>query len=137
MDISQILIQGLENMETGDNFSEMISSFNQGVIYSPRYDLVEDDANINIYMELPGVNKESIEIDFFNNKLEVICSRKKLYNTVAKKNEIYYGDIQRKITLPMSVSNKDSVKTTLKNGILTITINKTLEERNRFRVNIG
>jgi HSP20 family protein len=137
IDVTQLLLQGIENINSGENLSGMLSSFNQGVVYSPRYDLIEDDTNIIIYMELPGVNKENVEIDFFNNKLEVICSRDKSYEITAKKSEIFYGNFQRKISLPIVVSNRESVKTTLKNGILTITINKTLEERNRFRMNVG
>ncbi len=137
IDVTQLLLQGIENMNSGENLSGMLSSFNQGVVYSPRYDLIEDDTNIIIYMELPGVNKENVEIDFFNNKLEVICSRNKSYEITPKKSEIFYGDFQRKISLPIVVCNRESVKTSLKNGILTITINKTLEERNRFRMNVG
>ncbi len=136
MDFSRLLMQGIENIESTNDFSNIISSFNQGVIHSPFIDLIEDDSHIYIYMDIPGVEKSDINVEFFNNKICITCTRTKPYEIQAKRNEIYYGDFQRKITIPLSVTNKNSVSTSLKNGVLKLKIDKELEEKNKFNVEI-
>jgi HSP20 family molecular chaperone IbpA len=136
MDFSRLLIQGIENIDSTNDFSNIISSFNQGVIHTPNIDLVEDELYIYLYIDIPGVEKSAIDIEIFNNKIGIICNRLKPYEISAKRNEIYYGNYQRKITLPISVTDKSSVSTSLKNGVLKLTIDKEREEKNKFKVDI-
>jgi HSP20 family protein len=140
MDFSKLLLHGIENIDSTSDISEIISSFNQGVIYTPSVDIIEDDSIINIYMDIPGVEKNSIDLEINNNRLDIKCNRIKLYETnehnIAKKNEIFYGKITKRITLPISIINKNSIKTCLKNGVLNIIINKRNEEKNKFKVDI-
>jgi HSP20 family protein len=140
MDFSKLLLHGIENIDSSSDISEIISSFNQGVIYSPYVDVIEDDSIINIYMDIPGVEKNSIDLEINNNRLDIKCNRIKLYQTneqnIAKKNEIFYGKITKKLTLPISITNKNSIKTSLKNGVLNIIIDKRNEEKNKFKIDI-
>lgn len=136
MDFSRLLIQGIENIDSSNDFSNIISSFNQGVIYSPHIDLIEHETYIYIYMDIPGVEKSDIDIEILNNKISITCIRNKPYDISAKRSEIYYGNFQRKITLPISVTNKNSISTSFKNGVLKITVDKAIEERNKFKVEI-
>jgi HSP20 family molecular chaperone IbpA len=52
------------------------------------------------------------------------------------KNEIIYGKFERHINLPISVTNRDSVKISSNNGVLIIVIDKTREGMNRFSLRV-
>lgn len=47
-----------------------------------------------------------------------------------------YGNFKRNITIPINVFDKNSVKTTLKNGILNIVIDKKNELQNKFSIRL-
>lgn len=98
-------------------------------------DVLEDNNCIYAYVELPGVNKQDIELDFYNNQLTVIATKTRIYPEPNIK-EIKYGNIERVITLPICVTRRDTVKVTLENGILKIRIDKFIEEENRFSVRV-
>jgi HSP20 family protein len=112
-----------------------VASGDQNDWYPP-FDIVDTKNNIYVYIELPGVTEESIGVDFFNNKLSISGEKLKRYTAPAAKNEIVYGRFIRKITLPISVTNKDNVNVNYENGILTLIINKKKEAQNRFHIDI-
>jgi HSP20 family protein len=99
-------------------------------------DVVNENDVMYIYAELPGVNKENIEIDFYNNKLTIGAEKSRPYED-PDMGEISYGRLERTITLPICVTKKDTVSVTTRNGILRIRINKLIEEENKFSVRIG
>jgi HSP20 family protein len=98
-------------------------------------DIVNEEKTIYIYAELPGINKENIEVDFYNNKLTVSAEKVKAYETPGI-SEIYYGNLERTLTLPICVTVKEAVSVSYNNGILKIKINKLLEEENRFSLRV-
>ena len=51
--------------------------------------------------------------------------------------EIIYGKFERQIIIPISVTNRESVKISSKNGVLIIVIDKEREERNRFSIRVS
>ena len=101
-------------------------------------DVVNEEKTIYIYAELPGVEKKDIEIDVLNNVITIIAKRNKPYGTTSNllSQEISYGTIRRKITVPICITNDRTVSTKLLNGLLKIKIDKLIEEENRFSVNI-
>lgn len=100
-----------------------------------KIDMQETDEMITITVELPGFNKENIKIDFFNNQLSIKAEKIKPSSAFVL-NEIKYGLFERKITLPLCITVKDTVSTKYENGNLIIMINKTIEESNRFSINL-
>jgi HSP20 family molecular chaperone IbpA len=52
-------------------------------------------------------------------------------------NIILYGQLERKIKLPLCVTRQETVAARMENGILRICISKFLEEENRFSVNVA
>jgi len=143
MDLSELLINNINSLENGAgaNFGQIFSSFlQQGVgseyNYTPPIDLIDDGDNIIIYVDIPGINPNTVAIDFYNNKIEICGERTKPYNEFIKK-EIIYGTFKRKITIPISVTNRDSVTVSASYGVLKININKTKEEKNKFSVTIS
>ena len=94
-------------------------------------DIVNEDKNIYIYAEIPGVNKENIDIDFYNNKLTIIVEKNRTYNE-PEVSEIKFGKVERVFTLPICVTKKETVSVSYTNGVLKIKINKLIEEENKF-----
>lgn len=98
-------------------------------------DLFTDEQHITIYLDLPGVKKESITLDLYNNRLIVSCVRVKDY-TGGEVNEIRSGNFRRTINLPICVTKKETVHRSLENGVLKIRIDKYIEEGNKFSLNV-
>lgn len=143
--LTNILTSTLESNNIGDMLTDFLH--HQGVgnseSWTPAFDMVETSNNINLYISVPGVKADSIDIEFYNNSITItgdrVCPYDLSHNTttVLKKHEIIYGKFTRKITIPLSVVNKQSVKTKLDNGMLSISIDKKVEEQNKFKVVIG
>lgn len=101
-----------------------------------RVDLDETPEKITVLAELPGVNKTDISIDFYNNQLVIKANKIKPQGTFTT-NEIKYGAFERKLTLPICITVKETVSTSYENGILKIVINKLIEEANRFSLRVN
>jgi len=94
--------------------------------FSPRIDISEDEKNVFVEAELPGVKKDELKLTLHDNILTIKGEKKK--ETEKKEKNYYrsercYGSFQRSITLPVEVdSNK--VDTKFDNGTLTLKIEK-------------
>lgn len=137
----QTLAGSSSNLNSNLQNSNLSTSLNNLFGYRHRnshripVDVVNTDSTIYIYAQVPGVKKEDFNIDFFNNELTVRVEKHRNY-TQPEVAEIFYGVMERKITLPICVTKKDTVRTQYKNGILEIRVNKLVEEENKFSVNI-
>jgi HSP20 family molecular chaperone IbpA len=134
------LLEGQQNSNVSGALSEFLQSqgLNMNEIWQPSADIVENINNVTVYMNISGVNNDSIDVDFFNERVVVTGERKRPFSdemTVVK-NEIIYGKFERHINLPISVTNRDSVKISSNNGVLIIVIDKTREGMNRFSLRV-
>ena len=145
--LPSLLSQGISMIDgqvPPNNLTGILTEYlqNRGVnmneIWSPAIDLVEDEETIYVYINVPGVKSDSIHVDFFNNKVIVKGERVKLYedNCTIRKSEIIYGNFERTVILPISVTSSASVTVNANDGVLEIKINKTNEELNRFSVRV-
>ena len=95
--------------------------------YSPRIDVSEDDKNIFIEAEIPGVKKGDINISLQDNILTIKGEKKSLNKEKKEKSyfrsERSYGSFTRSFTLPAEV-NPDKVDAKFEDGILNITLTK-------------
>ena len=100
---------------------DMESSFN------PRIDISEDDKNIFIEAEIPGMKKDDLKISLQDNILTISGTKESLKED--KKDKSYfrsersYGSFTRSFTLPAEV-NPDKVDAKFEDGILNITLAK-------------
>lgn len=102
----------------------------EGVI-SPNVDIYEKGNEFIINIELPGVNKEDIDLTITDDRLIVKGEIKRPEGILQEDfiiNERVYGSFIRSINLPADV-DRSSVKATLKNGILEIKVLKTVEAK--------
>jgi HSP20 family molecular chaperone IbpA len=134
------LLEGQQNTNVSGALSEFLQSqgLNMNEIWQPSVDILENNDNVTVYMNISGVNNDSIDVDFFNERVVVTGERKRPFSdemTVVK-NEIIYGKFERHVNLPISVTNRDSVKISSNNGVLVIVIDKRRDIRNRFSLRV-
>lgn len=123
----------LGNTSLGNSsISSLLSSNNSKKI---PIDMINEEKTIYIYAELPGITKENIDIDFYNNKLTIKAEKTIPYES-PDVSEIKTGKFERTITLPICVTKKETVSVTYTNGVLKIKINKLIEEENAFKVKL-
>lgn len=112
---------GLES-EIDRLFSSALGEFTQGAAPASRFpvDLYEDKANTYVRAEIPGVNRDDINIEVVNGYLTIAAARK----TPATE-----GQPEQSFALNRSLRLNDEVQTdkiaaTYENGVLTVTLPK-------------
>lgn len=133
------MFSGLENDRIPNAIREFLQS--QGIIddrLSSHVDIIETENEVVAYIDIPGIRESSIDIDFFNNRVDIKGTRICHYDNEAQVslNEIKYGTLERSIMLPISVTSRDSVSLSSNRGVLTISIDKEREAQNRFNMRI-
>jgi HSP20 family protein len=98
-------------------------------------DIVDNEDSFVFTMEVPGINKQDLDIDVNNNTLTI--SGIKHYKKESDEGDYHmmecaYGRFQRSFSLPCRV-NKASIEASYKNGILQLLI---LKEAPNKTVNI-
>lgn len=107
-----------------DDFSNFGVNFSDN--FSPRIDVAEDEKNINVVAEIPGVKKENIKITLQDNILTIEGEKKK--ETESKDRNFYrsersFGSFKRCFTLPAEVDS-DKVQAKFEDGMLNIQLKK-------------
>jgi len=99
--------------------------------WMPAVDLYEDKDNLHLKAELPGMNKEDIEISIHEGVLTLAGERKldeKYRSAEVYRSERFLGRFQRTLTLPAEV-NPEKVKAQYKDGVLTVLLPKAEESK--------
>ncbi len=99
--------------------------------WNPVVDIYEDEQNIYVKAEIPGVDKESIFVDVKDRVLTLKGER--TYDNEVKEDQYYRrestcGSFERAFTLPEAVS-ADDIKAEYKDGVLKITVPKPEERK--------
>lgn len=102
-------------------------SSRQQPVWRPRMDLIETDDAYRIHLDMPGLNKEDLNINYKNNQLVISGERT---SEQTEEGEEYvrversFGHFRRSFTLPRTV-NEDEITASYDNGVLTISVPKT------------
>jgi len=102
-------------------------------IPAPALDVYEEKDDIVVKAELPGMEKDNIEVNLSDNRLTIKGEKKKEEEV---KKEGYYrserswGSFVRSLELPSEVQT-DKIKAAFKNGVLEIRLPKTEEAKKR------
>jgi len=102
-----------------------------GEEFSLPSELSEDKNHFYLKIHLPGVKKENTKIEITSRVLRVSGERKEeklVEDTEKHYSEVFYGSFSRDFNLPENADNTN-IKASFDNGILTITIPKSLESR--------
>lgn len=103
------------------------------IICGAPHNMNETDGKLHIYVDMPGIEPKNVKVHFSTNKMSAIGSREKPGNVVDP-GLVKYGEIKMDISLPFSVTNKESVQIQVSNGVLHVTIDREKEEVNNFTV---
>ena len=101
--------------------------------WAPALDLYEDNDQLIVRAELPGMKKEDIDISLNENVLTVSGERKnekKYEHGKTSREERFFGRFTRSLALPMQVDG-NRVKAGYKDGLLTVTLPKAEEAKPR------
>ena len=98
-------------------------------------DVREDSDHFYVEAELPGFNKDDVDITLENQMLTIAAERKSEKEQKNQKGELLlherrYNRFLRSFTLPPTV-DEQTVNAKLDNGVLTITLNKREETKPR------
>ncbi len=120
----------------GKRFSDIMDEFFNDAVatrqgsYAPSIDISETDKQYLIDVEVPGINKNDIDLNIENNTLTISGERKfekKEDNKQYHRVESHYGTFSRSFTLPDNV-DVESISATYNNGILHITVDKSEQQ---------
>jgi HSP20 family protein len=116
-----------------DRFLAGIPSAESTTEWVPFVDISETDGEFNVRAELPGLDKNDLDVDVSGDVLSIKGEKKDEEEKKDKgyyMRESYFGSFQRNIRLPAEVQ-RDQVEATFKDGILNITIPKSEEKKAR------
>jgi HSP20 family protein len=104
-------------------------------------DLHEDAANntVTATIELPGVDKENVQIDVHNDRLSISGESKVssgLEESGYAVHERRYGKFSRTLRLPRGVK-EEQIKAALEDGVLTLTVPKSTPEEAPKKVTVS
>jgi HSP20 family protein len=100
-------------------------------VTAPAVDLFEEKDDIVVKAELPGMEKDNIEVNLTDHTLTIKGEKKKEEETKEKnyyRSERSYGSFVKTLELPKEV-HADKVKASFKNGILEVRLPKTEEAK--------
>ncbi len=108
--------------------------------FAPPVDIYEDEHNVTLKIEVPGIEEKDIDVRIENNTLTVHGERK---FEKEEKEENYrrverqYGSFTRSFTLPTTV-DAEKVQADYDKGVLKITLAKKAEAKpKQIKVNVG
>jgi len=100
-------------------------------VFTPRVDVTEDNENLYVEADIPGVEKKDVKVSVVGDVL-TISGEKKKESRDEKKN--YYriertsGSFSRSFTLPAEI-HSDKITAEFKDGVLKISLPKTEESK--------
>jgi HSP20 family protein len=122
-----------------DNYGEGQEALSTST-FAPPVDVYEDEHNVILKIEVPGIDEKDIDVRIENNLLTVHGERK--FEKEEKEEnfrrvERQYGSFTRSFTLPTTV-NADQAEAHYDKGILKIQLAKKAEAKpKQIKVNVG
>ncbi|MGB7085068.1 MAG: Hsp20/alpha crystallin family protein [Phormidesmis sp.] len=125
-------------------FDDMITPSNQqngvGLAFTPAAELEEAADAYHLKLEVPGLEPDDLNIEATAEAVAISGERKSEMKTEDKgmtRTEFRYGKFQRVMPLPGRIDHQN-VSADYKNGVLTLTLPKAEEEKNRVvKVSLG
>jgi len=121
------------------NFDDVFEFLNSSPVDSQNLpvDVEETDKEFIVTMDMPGVNKNDLCITVEDGTMIVSCQREEQKSEECKnflRKERQVGKLSRSFKLP-NIEER-LIDASLKNGVLTLTMNKLAEENKKIKVNI-
>lgn len=127
--------------EKQEELENAIAEYKSSTPIKLSMDVTEDDENITVVTDLPGVNKDDIKIDITEDTLTIDAKFEEETEEEGEeegvkyhKKERSYGEANRTIVLPANIK-MDEAKAKFENGVLTVILPK-LEKKEVFEVKV-
>lgn len=130
-DITSILHKSFDNLFPEYVFEQEMKGMAMPV------DIKEYEDKYVVKVEIPGVDRENITIDLHKNSLSISASKSLEKESEEKKHkyhksEFRFGNYSRTLYFPNEI-NQEQCDASLKNGILTIELNKVEKEEDKHK----
>ena len=115
-----------------------MKKWGDGNVFTPAIDIKEEENKLLVTTDLPGINKEDIEINLKEDMLEIRAKTGKEKETEEEgyiRKEREYTHFYRAVRLPSSVKEEGSTAK-IENGVLTITLPKIKREEPAKKIQI-
>lgn len=101
----------------------------------PKVDVSETDTEIKVVANIPGIDPEKVDVEIGDDYLSLSGKLEKEVEDKDAKGKVYryereYGEFRRSFTLPARV-DKEKIVAKAKNGVLTLTLPKSEEEKHK------
>lgn len=98
----------------------------------PNTDIYEENDQLVMKTELPGINKEDVNISLQGDRLTIKAEKKEamIEDSACYTRERQYGQFYRSVTLPFAVK-EDQISATFENGVLELRLSKAEESKAR------
>src|SRR5712691_3139328 len=133
-------LQDRMNRLLRDSFGSESQEALASISFAPAVDVYEDEHNVTLKIEVPGIDEKDIDVRIENNTLTVHGERK--FEKEEKEEnfrrvERQYGSFIRSFTLPNTVDS-EKVSANYDKGVLKITLAKKAEAKpKQIKVNVG
>ncbi len=107
--------------------------FSDSHIMNPKTDIVEDEKEVKVTVDVPGVDPEKIDIEVEEGSISLSGKVEEEEEEKEKRYYRYernYGEFRRFLDLPSKI-NPEEVSAKVKNGVLTIILPKKEEEKRK------
>ena len=135
-----VTLQDRMNRLFRDSFGDTREEGLTTTTFAPPVDVYEDEHNVTLKIEVPGIDEKDIDVRIENNTLTVHGERK---FEKEEKEENYrrverqYGSFTRSFTLPTTV-DPDKIQADYDKGVLKIQLAKKAEAKpKQIKVNVG
>jgi HSP20 family protein len=101
--------------------------------FSPAIDVVENENELILTAELPGLERDDVTVEVENNILTLKGEKKEEHEQKDARYHMWergYGAFERSIPLPRTV-RADAIKAAFVNGVLKVTLPKVAEAKGR------
>lgn len=122
-------------------FDDLFQDVNGGTrTWGPPVEIYETADELKMVVELPGLQKDDVDLSFSNGFLTISGERKGYEGEEERtyhRNERWYGKFERSFQIP-TVYDGEKIEAGLKNGLLTVSMHKREDARPRqISVSVG
>ncbi|MDI6644263.1 MAG: Hsp20/alpha crystallin family protein [Methanobacteriaceae archaeon] len=124
--------------EMQQEVEKRVSEYASSLPAKPSMDVMETEESIIIKTDLPGVNKDDININLTEDSIDIKAKfeeESEVSDANFIKKERKYGEAQRSMVLPSKIKVKEA-SAKFDNGILTVELPK-VEKAEKFKVDIN
>jgi HSP20 family protein len=124
MDVADVFTDRLGELPF---FPDRGSRLGSAQMWHPSVDMFEDDGNVYVKLDVPGMSKDNIDVSFDGHILSITGKREEQVernDSCYWSRERYEGDFHRYVHIPADIASEESLKATYDNGVLTITLQK-------------